>query len=126
VSYLERAKTLAAEWASQHFPAQSAGEKSELSEISSEAFSPVRADGGMLPVTRPPTCTDERYGEYGWWHVDEQGAASVGQDAADQPANCTSPLTHRQFWHDISGLGWYCVAWACLPDDVTGRSVPHD
>jgi hypothetical protein len=46
-----------------------------------------------------------------------------GAKSADSPANCTSPQTHGLYdwWHDVPGLGWFCVAWACLPDEVKVR-----
>jgi hypothetical protein len=40
---------------------------------------------------------------------------------AGPPANCTEPEAHRRsghLWHVVPGLGWYCIAWACLPDEI--------
>jgi hypothetical protein len=31
------------------------------------------------------------------------------------PPNCVQPVRHRDWWHDLPGQGWRCVAFACLP-----------
>jgi hypothetical protein len=47
--------------------------------------------------------------------------AMLAVTTAGPPANCTQPEVHARhghLWHVVPGLGWYCIAWACLPEEI--------
>jgi hypothetical protein len=90
-----------------------------LSEVRARGFE-VRADldNGRILI-RPPGAMSEDLKE----RLRERKVevlALLGP-ITERPANCLRPALHAHYWHDVPGLGWFCVAWACLPEEVRGR-----